>query len=88
MKNRKYISIPDLAKLLGVSRITVYNRVKRGEIEAEKVGRTYVITEETVTSLLSKEPTAKEKKQMDAAVKRTVKEYGDVLRRLATERAE
>jgi len=85
MPNRKYISIPDLAKMLGVSRITVYNRVKRGEIEAEKVGRTYVITDQTVNGLLNKEPTAKEKKQIEAAVKRTVKEYGDVLKKLAAE---
>ena len=85
MPNRKYISIPDLAKMLGVSRITVYNRVRRGEIEAEKVGRTYVITDQTVNSLLSEEPTTKEKKQIEAAVKRTVKEYGDVLRKLAAE---
>jgi len=85
MPKRKYMSIPDLAKMLGVSRITVYNRVRRGEIEAEKVGRTYVITDQTVNSLLSEEPTTKEKKQIEAAVKRTVKEYGDVLRKLAAE---
>ena len=88
MPNRKYISIPDLAKMLGVSRVTVYNRVKKGEIAAEKVGRTYVITDKTVDNLLNNEPTTKEKEQIDAAVKRTVREYGDVLRKLATERAE
>lgn len=88
MPDRRLISIPDLARLLGVSRITIYNRVRRGEIEAEKVGRTYVVTDETVNSLLSKQPTAKEKKQMDAAVKRTVQEYGGVLKRLAGKQGE
>lgn len=39
----QYISIPDYARELGVSRITVYNRVKSGQIPARKVGRNYVI---------------------------------------------
>ena len=39
----EYISIPDLAREMGVSRITIFNRVKRGEIKARKIGRNYVI---------------------------------------------
>ncbi len=41
--SEKYMSIPELAQEMGVSRITVFNKVKRGEIKAQKIGRNYVI---------------------------------------------
>ncbi len=85
MTIEKYISIPELAKLLGVSRIAIYNRVKKGQIPAKKIGRTYVITDETVAEILGREVTAKEKKLIDAAVDRTVREYGEVLKLLGKE---
>ncbi len=85
MTTEKYITIPELAKLLGVSRIAIYNRVKKGQIPAKKIGRTYVITDETVAEILGREVTAKEKKLIDAAVDRTVREYGEVLKLLGKE---
>jgi excisionase family DNA binding protein len=85
MANEKYITIPELAKLLGVSRIAIYNRVKKGQIPATKVGRTYVITDQTITSVLGKKTTRKGKKRIDAAVRKTVREYGQVLKQLSRE---
>ncbi len=95
MTTEKYITIPEMAKLLGVSRIAIYNRVKKGQIPAKKIGRTYVITDETVADILGREVTAKEKKLrevtakkkklIDAAVDRTVREYGEVLKLLGKE---
>lgn len=85
MAIEKYITIPELAKLLGLSRIAIYNRVKKGQIPATKIGRTYVITDKTVTNILGKEVTPKGKKEIDAAVRKTVREYGGVLKRLGKE---
>lgn len=85
MTREKYITIPELAKLLGVSRIAIYNRVKKGDIPATKIGRTYVITDQTVADILGKEMTAERKKRIDAAVARTVHEYGEVLKMLGKE---
>ena len=85
MAIEKYITIPELAKLLGVSRIAIYNRVKKGEIPAIKIGKTYAITDKTITNILGKKVTAKGKKQIDAAVHKTVKEYGEVLKQLSKE---
>ena len=36
---KKYLSTTEVAKLLEVSRVTVFNRIKSGEIKAEKIGR-------------------------------------------------
>jgi excisionase family DNA binding protein len=85
MAHEKYITIPELAKLLGVSRIAIYKRVKKGEIPATKIGRTYVITDQTIANILGKEVTSKGKERIDAAVRRTVQEYGSVLKQLAQE---
>ena len=85
MVNQKYITIPQLAKLIGLSRIEVYRRVRKGQIKAEKIGRMYVITDKEVAHILGKKPTAKDKGQIEKAVKKAVREYGEVLRKLGQE---
>jgi len=85
MTTKKYITIPELAKLLGVSRIAIYNRVKKGQIPATKIGGTYVITDKTVAEILGRKVTAERRKRIDAAVARTVREYGEVLKMLGKE---
>lgn len=85
MTAEKYITVPKLAKLLGISRIAVYKRVKKGQIPATRIGKTYVITDQTVMQILGKEPTDKGKKEIDAAVRKTIQEYGDVLAKLSRE---
>ena len=85
MTTEKYITIPELAKLLGLSRIAIYNRVKKGQIPATKIGGTYVITDETVQKVLGRGVTDQNKKRIDAAVGRTVREYGEVLKMLGKE---
>ena len=85
MVNQKYITIPQLAKLLGLSRIEVYRRVRKGQIKAEKIGHIYVIKDKEVAYILGKKLTAKDKGQIEKAVKKAVKEYGEVLRKLGEE---
>ncbi len=85
MSTGKYITIPQLAKLLGTSRIAIYKRVKKGQIPAEKIGRTFMITDRTVMEILGKEVSQKGKKRIDSAVSRTVREYGEVLKQLGKE---
>ena len=85
MANEKYITIPELAKLLGLSRIAIYNRVKKGQIPATRIGRTYVITDRTIASILGKEVSRTGKQRIDAAVRKTVQEYGEVLKMLGKE---
>jgi excisionase family DNA binding protein len=85
MPRKEYITIPELAKLLGVSRIAIYNRVKKGQIPATKVGRTYIIEDQTIRDILGKEVTTKGKKRIDAAVRKTIREYGELLKLLGRE---
>ncbi len=85
MAKERYLTIPELAKLLGVSRIAIYNRVKKGQIPATKIGRTYIITDQTIANILGKGVTRGGKKRIDAAVRKTVREYGEVLKQLGKE---
>ena len=82
---KKHLTIPEFADLLGISRIAVYKKVKAGKIPAEKVGRNYVITDKTVNQILGKELSENKKKQIDLAVKKVVKQYGPLLKKLGSE---
>ena len=82
MPEEKFITIPQLAQLLGVSRITIYNRVKKGQIPATRVGRSYIINDRIIAQIMGKKVSEKGKKEIDAAIDKTVKEYGEVLKQL------
>ena len=85
MTEPKYITIPEMAKLLGISRIAVFKKVKSGKIKAQKIGRNYAIPEAYIQQILGKELSETDKEKIKNAVKRTVREYGDVLKRLGKE---
>jgi len=79
MKDKNYMSIPELAEFLGISRIAVYKKVKKGQIEAEKIGRNYAIPRRVIAGILGKTLSKEQKRKIDRAVRKTVKEYGEVL---------
>lgn len=81
----KYISIAQLGSLLGVSRIAVYKKVKKGQIKAVRIGRMYAIPREYVSGILGTTLREEDKSEIDRAVRKTVREYGEVLRRLGSE---
>lgn len=80
--DKKYITIPQLAKFLGISRIAVYKKVKKGQIKAIKVGRIYAIPKQYITHISGAVLKEKDKREIDRAVRKTVKEYGEVLKLL------
>ena len=82
MENKKFISIAELAKLLGISRIAVYKKIKSGKIKAQKVGRNFIIDKKEVSKIITKELTPAEKIEIEKAVKKTVNEYGEALKLL------
>ncbi len=83
--NTNLMSIPELASLLGVSRISVYNWVKTGRIPAVRVGRNYAIRQADARRLLSPELTTADKTQIEEAVSAVVAQYGKVLEWLSRE---
>jgi len=85
MTKKQYTTISELAKMLGISHVAVWKRIKKGQIKAEKIGNMYVITDKEVAYILGKKPTDKDKDRIEKAVKKVVKDYGEVLKKLSRE---
>lgn len=85
MQDKPYFSTQEAAKILGVSRITVFNRIKKGQLKAIKAGRNYVIAKETLSPGNNAPLTEKAKKVISQAVEKTVREYGETLKLLAND---
>lgn len=93
MKNKLeksiFISISELAKMLGISRIAVFKKIKKGQIPAIKIGRSYAISGDDVNNILQDNKSnilSKNKKdKINKAVKMIVEEYGETLKLLGKE---
>lgn len=85
MKKSEYISISQFAEILGVSRIAVYKKIRKGQIKAIRIGRSFAIPKKYLTDITGKTLSEKDKKIIDEAVKKTFKEYGEVLKLLGRE---
>ena len=79
------LTIPQLADKLGISRIAVWNKVKRGEIPATKVGREYIVSARDAKVALGEELSPAQRRWIRATVRRAVRQYGEVLKRLSHE---
>lgn len=85
MKNNEYLTIKELADILGISRIAVYKKVKKRQIKAVRIGRNFAIPKKYISNILGKTLSDKDRQSIDKAIKKTVKEYGEVLKLLGRE---
>ena len=88
-KKAAYVSVPELAKMLGISRIAVFHKIKKGQIPAHKVGRMYAVSMEDASELVGGNKlhvlTEEKKEEINEAVEKVVKEYGETLKLLGKE---
>lgn len=82
MKKQDFLSTTELAKILGISRIAVFKKIKSGDIKAMKIGRNFVIYKKDLKSIFDKELKEKNRKNIERAVKKTIEEYGETLKLL------
>ena len=85
MEQNKFISVSQFAKLLGISRIAVYKKIKKGQIKAIRIGKNFAIPKKYFADIIGTTLGEKDKKIIDKAVEKTFKEYGEVLRLLGRE---
>ncbi len=43
MESKEFYTTKEIAELLGISRVAVFNKIKKGDIKAQKMGRNFVI---------------------------------------------
>lgn len=48
MESKEFYTTKELAELLGISRVAVFNKIKKGDIKAQKMGRNFVIFKKDV----------------------------------------
>jgi len=85
MKQKEYFTTSELAKILGISRIAVFKKIKAGQIKAKKIGRNFAIPRKEFDVILDQSLTLDQKKEIDAGVKKVIKEYSRTLELLGNE---
>lgn len=84
MTIKKYMSTAEAAKILGISTVAIFKKIKSGTLPARKIGRNYAIDPEDL-GLKEGKLNKKTEKQISDAVKRVVSEYGEALKKLGRE---
>ncbi|MEW5759007.1 MAG: helix-turn-helix domain-containing protein [Candidatus Omnitrophota bacterium] len=84
-EKNEYITLPMLAKILGITRVAVFKKVKAGKIKAIRIGRNYAVSKKELTAIFSQELKEEDKTEIENAVKKVIKDYGEVLRLLGKE---
>jgi len=82
-ETKKYLTVAELAKRLGVSRVTVFRKIKSGGIKAEKIGRNFFIPVSEIFS--DKVLTEEQKQEIKKIVRSAVKEYSETFKLLGKE---
>jgi excisionase family DNA binding protein len=81
----KYITVPQLAKVLNLSRSTVFKWVKSGKVQASKVGGTWIIDDPDIANILEGRLSEEDRQNIRAFVQKAVKQYGELFKRLSRE---
>ncbi|MEK7520694.1 MAG: helix-turn-helix domain-containing protein [Patescibacteria group bacterium] len=82
---KRFFSTIEVAEILGISRVAVFKKIKSGEIPAKRAGRNFIIDKKDMPAILGVALTKHKKGEIEASVKKTVKEYGRALELLGRE---
>lgn len=85
LSSKSYLSVSEAGPMLGISKTAVYKLIRNGEIGAIRIGKIYAISRASLAAMIGENPNSAEKKRIRYAVKKVVKEYGELLRKLGNE---
>lgn len=83
--SKNFYSTSEVAAILRQSRVEVFRKIKSGKIKAEKIGRNYIIPRESLMETLGKVVGIQNKKEIETAIEKALKEYGEAFRLLGKE---
>lgn len=83
--NKNYYSTIEVANILRLSRVTVLKRVKSGKIKAERVGKNYIISHESLLEALGRSIGKEKKENIEKALSKALLEYEEVFKKLGRE---
>jgi len=85
MDKDNYFSVSETANIMGISRTAILKKIYARKLKAERIGHFWAIPEEELGVYRGEILTEKQKKTIEAGVKKTVQEYGEVLEKLGKE---
>jgi excisionase family DNA binding protein len=85
MTTKDLYSSAEVAHILHLSRVEVFRRIKSGRINAQKIGRNYVITRDSLTEALEKTLGVHRKQEIEKAIDKALDEYKEVFIKLGKE---
>jgi len=85
MADKKLFSTSETAKIMGISRVAVFKKIKNGQIKAIKLGRNFFIKISELNKIMGIGLGREERKNINKAVERVIEEYGKTLQLLGKE---
>lgn len=85
MKMKEFLSTSEVAKILRLSRIAVFKKIKNNQLKAEKIGRNFVVRREDLSEYLGESIGPEQKREIDVAVKKATREYKETFMLLGKE---
>ncbi|MEK7599115.1 MAG: helix-turn-helix domain-containing protein [Patescibacteria group bacterium] len=82
---KNLFSTKEVAEILGISRVAVFKKIKSGRMPAKKIGRNFVIEKKDLPAILGSVLTESKKREIEKAVDKTIREYGQTLKLLGKE---
>jgi excisionase family DNA binding protein len=84
-QEKAFFSTTEVAKVLNLSSVAVFKKIKNGQLKAQKIGRNYVIAKEDLEALIGSALSSEQKDEIESVVKKAVKQYKVTFRRLGKE---
>lgn len=84
-EDHKFLTVKQLADILGVSRIAVFNKIKKGQLIATKAGKTYLIPKDQLIGIIDNNLSEEEKVKIKKGVNKVIHDYGETLKMLGKE---
>lgn len=84
-QSNSFLTVKELADILGISRIAVFNKIKRGQLVANKIGKTYLIPKDQLVGIINSNLTEEEKINIKIGVSKVIHDYGETLKMLGKE---
>ena len=85
VQSNDFLTVKQLADILGISRIAVYNKIKRDQLAAKMVGKTFLIPKDQLSGVINSNLPEAEKIKIKDGVSKVVRDYGDTLKMLGKE---
>lgn len=82
---KEFYSTIEAARILNMSRISVFRQIKLGKIKAAKIGRNFIISHDNLLEALGKKVGNVKKEQIEHAIDKAMKDYGITFKNLSKE---